>query len=81
MELASNANKLHKTYSVILSVILTLVSFAEFAGKDVLHLVNGFLPENAFPLVSGIIGLLIIIGRYIKQSSVSKEVTTQVEEV
>ena len=66
MELVPNANKLHKTYSVILSVVLTLVSFAEFAGKDVLHLASGFLPENAFSLVSGIIGLLIIIGRYIK---------------
>lgn len=75
--LSKNASKLHKTYTVILSFILAVVSFAEYGGKDVLHALNSIIPGDVFPFVSGVMGVLIIVGRYINQPSLHhKEDTT-----
>lgn len=65
--LVDNANKLHKSLTVILGTLLTVVSFLEMHQDTISNLLQSVIPADKFPLISGILGFLIVVGRYIKQ--------------
>lgn len=65
--LVDNASKLHKSLTVILGTLLTVVSFLELHQGTISSVLQNVLPADKFPLVSGILGFLIVVGRYIKQ--------------
>jgi len=66
IKLVEEKRVLHKTYTVILSVLLILLSILEII-QPYLLMVEPVIPTNIFPWVSAIIGVAIGVGRYIKQ--------------
>ena len=66
LELVEEKGKLHKTYTIIFSVFLVLLSILEIIQPYFLIL-EPVIPTNLFPWVSATIGIIIGLGRYIKQ--------------
>ena len=66
IELAENKSVLHKSYTVIFSVFLIILSILEIIQPYVAFL-EAVIPANVFPWVTAGLGITIAIGRYIKQ--------------
>lgn len=69
--IVSNYKKVHKSLTVIFGLILSILSFLELYQGTVTNVLQQVIPDDKFPLVTGILSLAIIIGRYIRQPSVS----------
>lgn len=72
MKLTKNWKKLHKSYTIIFSIIGILVSLSEAILPSM-----GFIQPVLDPITYGIImfclSVCVAIGRYIQQSGVSEE--------
>ena len=69
MMLASNSKKLHKSYTVILAVILFVTSLVEKAvASGLLETIQPYVSEANFSTFTMIASVAMIVGRYIKQS-------------
>ena len=66
IKLVENHKTLHKTYTVIFSILLIMLSILEIVQPYLEVLAPIFAP-GMFPIVSAGIGIAIAIGRYIKQ--------------
>jgi hypothetical protein len=71
--LASNWRRLHRSYTVILSVLLALLS----AAQDQWPLFQSFITPQRFAVVSMVLALVIAVFRYLEQPSL--RVSTDVE--
>lgn len=65
--IVEDAKSLHKTFTVILGAFLAIISALELNQGLVTQLLGSFLTDEQFSIVTFIIGLLVVIGRYIKQ--------------
>ena len=70
VKLADNKKKLHKSLTVILSLVLIALSVLDLYRDEILQHLQILLPMEQFSIVSAVLGLLIIFGRYIKQASI-----------
>lgn len=71
-KLVQGAKNLHKSYSVILAVLLVIVSVIEkHQGllAEMLHSIPFISQYVSFPTLTTILGVAIIIGRYLRQPS------------
>ena len=66
VKLVENKGVLHKTYTVIFSLFLILLSVLEIVEPYIPSLVV-VIPDETFPWISAGLGIAIGIGRYIKQ--------------
>ena len=66
MKLVKDKGVLHKTTTVILSVLLVVVSVLEIVQPYLLTL-SSVIPDGVFPWVSAAFGVAIGVGRYIHQ--------------
>jgi hypothetical protein len=66
MKLVKHWRTLWKTYSVIFSGILVTLS----AAQQYLPMIQTALDAKTFGLISFVIGVAILVGRYIEQQSV-----------
>lgn len=66
IKLAENKGVLHKTYTVIFSLFLILLSVLEIVEPYIPSLAV-VIPDNTFPWISAGLGIAIGVGRYIKQ--------------
>jgi hypothetical protein len=66
LELVEEKGKPYKTYTVIFSVLLVLLSILEII-QPYLLILEPVIPTNLFPWISAILGIVIGVGRYIKQ--------------
>lgn len=66
IQLEEDKKVLHKSYTVILSVFLIILSILEIIQPYVAFL-ESVIPANVFPWVTAGLGITIAIGRYIKQ--------------
>lgn len=66
MKLVENTSKLHKTYTVLLSALLVILSILEII-YPYMSALESVIPVPAFPLISAIMGIAIGVGRYLKQ--------------
>ena len=64
--LVENKNILHKTYTVLFSAFLILLSILEII-QPYLGFLESVIPDDVFPWLTAILGVAIGIGRYIKQ--------------
>lgn len=64
--IVEDKKNLHKTYTVIASVLLILLSILEIV-QPYIAILEPVIPTNSFPWITAIIGVVIGIGRYIKQ--------------
>ena len=65
-KLADNSGKLHKTSTVILSVLLVILSLLEIV-QPYLEVFAPIFAPGVFPFISAGVGIAIAVGRYIKQ--------------
>lgn len=65
-KLVENSGKLHKTSTVILSILLVLLSLLEIV-QPYLEVLAPVIAPGVFPWVSAGVGIAIAVGRYIKQ--------------
>lgn len=65
-KLAANSSTLHKTSTVILSVLLVLLSLLEIV-QPYLEVLAPVIAPGVFPWISAAVGISIAVGRYIKQ--------------
>lgn len=66
IKLEEDKKVLHKSYTVIFSVFLIILSILEIIQPYVAFL-ESVIPANVFPWVTAGLGITIAIGRYIKQ--------------
>ena len=66
VELVENKGVLHKTYTVLFSLFLILLSVLEIVEPYIPSLAV-VIPDEAFPWISAGLGIAIGVGRYIKQ--------------
>ena len=66
IQLEEDKKVLHKSYTVIFSVFLIILSILEIIQPYVAFL-ESVIPANVFPWVTAGLGITIAIGRYIKQ--------------
>lgn len=66
IELEEDKKVLHKSYTVIFSVFLIILSILEIIQPYIAFL-ESVIPANVFPWVTAILGITIAVGRYIKQ--------------
>ncbi len=66
--LAPNWRRLHRSYTVILSLLLAVLS----AAQDQWPLFQNFLSPTRFAVVSMVLAVLIVVLRYVDQQSVSE---------
>lgn len=66
LKLVENKGILHKTYTVLFSLFLILLSVLEIVEPYIPSLVS-VIPDDLFPWVSAGLGIAIGIGRYVKQ--------------
>lgn len=69
MKLVSNWKKLHKSYTVILSVIGVLVSLSE-AILPSMGLIQPFMDPMTYGIIMFCLSVGVAVGRYIQQASV-----------
>lgn len=65
--LAPNSKHLHKSSTVVLSVILFIIAMLEILQPHVEVLAPFVLPPGYFPVVSAGLTIAIAVGRYISQ--------------
>lgn len=65
LKLAPNWRRLHRSYTVMFSVMLALLS----AAQDQWPLFQSFITPKRFALVSLVLAILIAIFRYLEQPS------------
>lgn len=70
--IVDNARNMHKSFTVILGVILTIFSFLEMNQGMITSFLSNILTPEQFSVVTFVLGLLIVIGKYIKQPSLNK---------
>lgn len=66
IQLEEDKKVLHKSYTVIFSVFLIILSILEIIQPYVAFL-ESVIPVNVFPWVTAGLGITIAIGRYLKQ--------------
>lgn len=66
IQLEEGKKVLHKSYTVIFSVFLIILSILEIIQPYVAFL-ESVIPVNVFPWVTAGLGITIAIGRYLKQ--------------
>lgn len=66
IQLEADKKVLHKSYTVIFSIFLIILSVLEIIQPYVAFL-ESVIPANVFPWVTAILGITIAVGRYIKQ--------------
>ena len=66
VELVENKGVLHKTYTIIFSLFLILLSVLEIVEPYIPSLAVD-IPDNTFPWISAGLGIAIGVGRYIKR--------------
>ena len=66
MKLTENASKLHKSATVISSIILVVISILQII-QPYLSILEPVISPAIFPWVSAAMGIIIGIGRYIYQ--------------
>ena len=66
IQLEEDKKVLHKSYTVIFSVFLIILSILEIIQPYVAFL-ESVIPVNVFPWVTAGLGITIAVGRYIKQ--------------
>ena len=66
--LAHNSRKLHKSSTVVLSVLLFVITLLEILQPHVEILAPLMLPPGSYPFVSAGISIAIGVGRYVSQS-------------
>ena len=71
--IVENPNKLYKSFTVILGALVTILSFLEMYQGTITQFLNGFLTPEQFSVVTFVLGLLIVVGRYIKQPSLGSK--------
>lgn len=76
IKLVDNANSLHKSYSVILTVIIAILSVVEMLLPSMGLIEASMSPEMYGKVVFGLT-ILSVIGRYVKQHSVSGKPTEE----
>lgn len=64
--LVENKKSLHKTYTVLFSAFLILLSILEIV-QPYLGFLESVIPDDVFPWLTAILGVVIGVGRYIKQ--------------
>ena len=67
LKFAENKKKLHKILTVVLGLVLVFLSFLDIYKEEILKHLQILVPADHFSTISAVIGLAIIIGRYIKQ--------------
>lgn len=63
--LAPNWRRLHRSYTVNVSLLLALIS----AAQDQWSLFQSFITPQRFAVIALVLALLIVVLRYVKQSS------------
>lgn len=66
IQLEEDKKVLHKSYTVIFSAFLIILSILEIIQPYVAFL-ESVIPANVFPWITAGLGITIAIGRYIKQ--------------
>lgn len=66
IQLEADKKVLHKSYTVIFSVFLIILSILEIIQPYIAFL-ESVIPANVFPWVTAGLGITIAVGRYIKQ--------------
>ena len=66
IKLEEDKKVLHKSYTVIFSVFLIILSILEIIQPYIAFL-ESVIPANVFPWLTAILGITITVGRYIKQ--------------
>lgn len=66
MKLVPNAKVLHKTYTIIFSIFLIVLSVLEIAQPYIATL-GGVISPAMFPWITAGLGIAIGVGNYIKQ--------------
>lgn len=69
--LAPNWRKLHRSYTVLLGLALTLLG----AIQTFLPALQGVLTERRFALLTFVLGVVITVLRYVAQPSLNQEVS------
>ena len=64
--LVKNKKNLHKTYTVLFSAFLILLSILEII-QPYLGFLESVIPDDVLPWLTAILGVAIGVGRYIKQ--------------
>lgn len=67
--LVKNKKKLHKSSTVILSIVLATLAVLEIVNQSI-GLLSPILPSDMYPWVSFGLAVAIGVGRYIKQQSI-----------
>jgi hypothetical protein len=65
--LASNSKHLHKSSTVVFSVILFTITVLEIVQPQLELLAPLMLPSGVYPYVSAVISIAIAVGRYVSQ--------------
>lgn len=65
--LAPNSRHLHKSSTVVLSVLLFVISMLEILQPHVEVLAPFVLPPGYYPVVSAVMTIAIAVGRYVSQ--------------
>lgn len=66
IKLVENKGTLHKTYTILFSAFLILLSLLEIIELYIPALMP-VIPDDVFPWVSAGLGVAIGVGRYVKQ--------------
>lgn len=70
--IVDNARNMHKSITFILGALLAIVSFLEMNQGMITGILSNILSPEQFSVVTFVLGLLIVIGKYIKQPSLNK---------
>lgn len=65
--LAPNSKNLHKSSTVVLSVLLFVITLLEILQPQIEVLAPFVLPPGYYPVVSAVISIAIGVGRYVSQ--------------
>jgi predicted tellurium resistance membrane protein TerC len=78
IKLVENASTLHKSTTILLSIVGIVLGLAEIVSTNMGFLQAIIAPEYYGYVMFGL-SVLIAVGRYVKQFSVSGEIPTAVE--